>query len=227
MPANTTPPKPSPLNIIFTSLPKVPWKDFLCGLFAPLILMQICGHFHAAVIGSILAIAWGLVFFVVDLIIRRQPNMFALITILMISTQFTAGMFAAHHSDWASTMQFVPILDNVILASLFFVSLLTKKPLILLFLGKETLESVPEKIRKSSYHLTGWRMVTLIWGILYAIQPIFHAYLIFHRSPIAEFIDNLFGWPVVVVLLILSVSLPRWYWIKNMPLIEKEIAGNS
>jgi hypothetical protein len=131
-------------------------------------------------------------------------------------------MYAARHAEWKLASAVVPLMDNAAVAVLFLASLLTKTPLILAMLDRKSLESIPDKIRKSSYYLRGWRMVTWLWGILYVGQTLVLLYLFSHHVPGAEIVDYLLGWPIVSVCLVLSVMLPRWYWTKNMSRIEQE-----
>jgi Na+-transporting NADH:ubiquinone oxidoreductase subunit NqrB len=116
----------------------------------------------------------------------------------------------------------VPLIDNAVVAVLFLGSLLTRTPLILAMLDRDTLEMIPEKIRKSPYYPKAWRLVTWLWGLLYVAQIFVLAFLFYHHVPGAEAVDYILGWPIVAVFLVLSVMLPRWYWTVNLPRIEQE-----
>ncbi len=186
--------------------------------------MQASGMAEMPMLGALTAMAVCVLFFAVAWQRTKQPNVFAVITFFMIATQLTAHVLAARHPTWQTAYSFVPIIDEGTLAVVFFVSSCTKRPLILLFLGKEVTEAIPEKIRKSSYYLTAWQAVTFLWGILYTVQTAVLTLLLYHHIPGEKWIEFAFGWPMVLVFLILSVMMPRWYWITRMPAIEREIA---
>jgi hypothetical protein len=173
-------------------------------------------------LGVELALALCIVFFVVDTLRMKQLCVFPLITLFMITTQCGAGILSAKHPEWASTLIYVPMLDNGVIALAFLLSAITRKPLIMVMLDPESLKSIPEKIRNSSYYLNAWRLVTLLWGVLYVIQPVVLLILHFHHLPGSSVLEYLFGWPFVAIFLVVSVMLPRWYWRKKMPFLEQE-----
>lgn len=209
-------------DLFISSLPKVPWHGFVCGLFLPLVLMQIGGMLQTPTFSALAAIGVCVLFFAIEWRRTKQPNAFALITFFMITTQYAAHALAARHPTWTAACSFVAIIDEGTLAVLFFLSLGTKKPLILMFLGKEVTESIPEQIQKSSYYLAAWKAVTFLWGALYAAQTAVLAFLLCHHVPGEKWIEFAFGWPIVMVFLVISVMLPRWYWITRMAAIEQE-----
>lgn len=214
-------------KLFVTSLPNVPWNGFVFGLFVPLTLMHIGGLLGMPALGAVFAVSFCILFFCCEFVRTRQPNAFALITLFMIATQFAAKALAARMPEHATALSSVGIVDEASLAAIFFLSMWTKRPLVLLFLDRNVTEAIPPKIRRSSYYLTGWRLVTAIWGLLYAAQAMILAYLLSNEVPHAKAIEFIFGWPLVLVLLVVSVMLPRWYWTKNMTAIEQEAAGRS
>lgn len=209
-------------KLFATSIPRAPWKGFVFGLFLPLIVMQIGGALHKDILGVVVALGLCTVFFVVDSWRTKQLSVFPLMTFFMTATQFAAGMYAYRHAEWKMASTVVPLIDNAAVAVLFLGSLLTRTPLILAMLDRDTLEVIPEKIRQSSYYLKAWRLVTWLWGLLYVVQVFILAILFYHHLPGAEAVDYLLGWPIVAVFLVLSVMLPRWYWTVNMPRIDQE-----
>ncbi len=219
------PTSPSFWNLCVTSAPKAPWRGFFFGLFLPMMLMQVSSAFGKPLLGVALALGACVVFFIVDTRRTKQLCVFPLITFFMTATQFAAGMFAFRHPDWTALTVITPVVDDATLAVIFLGSLATKTPLILAMLDRETLDKIPGNIRRSSYYLHGWRLVTLLWGVIYVIQPIILAALFFHHVPGAEAIDYMLGWPIVVPCLVLSVAIPRWYWIRNMRRIEEEVGA--
>ena len=177
--------------------------------------MQFLGVFHAPVTGVVVGLAWCVLFFLVDLTITRCPCIFPLMTSFMVSTQFAAGMHAAYHPKSALAMSPVTGIDNGLIALVFLGSLFTRRPLILFFLEEETLERIPEKIRKTIYFMKTWNQITVVWGMAYVIQSMLLTVLRVNHSPAEAVVDFLFGWPIVVILLIFSVMFPRWYWAKK------------
>jgi hypothetical protein len=213
-------------RLFWTSLPSVPWKGFVLGLFLPLVTLQVCKAFGVPLVGVGLAIGGCTLFFIVDFVKTRRPSPFAIITLLMFTTKSGAGVAAAHWPDHAMALKLATVVDEGILALLFFFSLATSYPLIFLFLDKHTLDRIPEKIRRSSHHLAAWKLATLLWAILYAMQAGVLAWLTYCEIEGRDLIEFVFGWPIVAVFLVMSVMLPRWYWTKHMTAIEREPAAD-
>ena len=138
-------------ELFISSVRRVPWKGFVLGLFVPLVTMQLCDLLHKPILGAILAMVWCIVFFLADLFVKKEANAFALITLFMIATQFAAHVLTARLPQDAVLLSFVGIIDEGVFCLLLLISCGTKKPLILLLLGKEVPESIPEIIRRSRF----------------------------------------------------------------------------
>jgi hypothetical protein len=202
-------------NLFCCSIPKIPWKGFIYGLFIPLMIMHIFEHFQYQLIGIAIAVAVCVIFFVIDITLTKWPCIFPLITTFMVITQYAAGVHAAYHPQSALAMSLVPGVDNGLVGLFFLGSLFTKTPLILFLLDKETVERMPVKIKKTPYYLKAWSYITLTWGIAFIIESLLLTTLHIIHSPYEKFLNFVFSWPLVLVLLFFSVMFPSWYWTKN------------
>ena len=210
------------LELFISSIPKVPWRGYIMGLFLPLMLLHIGKQINLSILFFHICLIWCVLFFLVDFYLHRCPCIFPLITFFMVLTQFLAGYYAAVHPSSAFAMSIVPGLDNGLMSVIFLVSLLTKKPLILFLIEKDTIERMPEKIKATSFFVRTWEKVTLVWGIAFVIQSMLLTYLKVANSNLEAFLDFVFSWPLILVLLFFSVMYPRWYWTKNYSKIEEE-----
>ena len=140
-----------------------------------------------------------MLFFIVDFVQTRQPSPFAIITLFMFTTKFAAGVMGTHWPQHAKALSFATIFDEGAIALLFFVSLATRYPLVLIFLGEHALAAIPEKIRRSSHYLPAWKLVTLLWAVLYAIQTIVFAVLLYYEIAWRNVVEFIFGWPIVAL----------------------------
>jgi hypothetical protein len=209
-------------ELFISSIPKVPWKGFLMGFFIPIMILHAGGWFGMHMLFFYLCLIWCVLFFVIDLWIKKWPCLFPLITFFMVLTQFLAAYHAAVNPDSYLVMALVPGLDNGLMSLFFLLSLFTSKPLVIFMIEKETIEKMNIKIRKSSYFIKAWNKVTLAWGIAFLIESMLLTYLRVTKSSLEAPLDFLFGWPLILILLFFSVMFPKWYWTRNFQTIEKE-----
>lgn len=202
-------------RLIRFSLPRIPWKGYLLGLFVPLNIVLIFKLLNNAMTGTYLAVGWCILFFLVDYVVARQVCVFPLITLFMIATQTAASMYAGYHHGSALVASLVPGIDDLVVALFFLGSLMTQAPLILLFLDKESVDRLAAKYGKSPLFMLAWREITAVWGVWYIIQSVIVTCLRVTSSPAERAVDFLLGWPIVFLLLLFSVAFPAWYWTKE------------
>jgi len=197
------------------SLLRIPWKGFLLGLFVPVNVLLIFKLFNNAMTGTIFAVGWCILFFLADYAVARQVCVFPLITLFMIATQTAGSMYAVYHHASALAASLLPGIDDLIVALFFLGSLITRAPLILLLLDKESISRLAAKYSKSPHFMLAWRQITVVWGVSYIVQSIMVTYLRVTSSPAERAVDFLLGWPTVFFLLLFSVTYPAWYWTKK------------
>ncbi|MBN1375002.1 MAG: hypothetical protein JXA01_02480 [Dehalococcoidia bacterium] len=201
------------------NLSRIPWRDFLLCMFAPLLILEISSVAGAPLIGVYISLAWLILVTIISCITRHTISMFALITFIMIVTQTIAGFLSPHNSFFS----LIPSLDNTILGLIFIGSMLMPRPFVMSLVGKETIERTQEKFGKSKYFFKAWFDINIVWGLFYVIQGILISYIMILHLDTGKILDFLFGWPAVLVLLYFSVSYPGWYWAKNWEKMKVEI----
>ena len=205
----------SPYRLIRFSLPRIPWKGYLLGLFVPLNILLSFKLLNNAITGTYLALGWCILFFLADYVVTRQVCVFPLIALFMIATQTTASMYAGYHHGSALAASLVPGIDDLVVALLFLGSLVRRAPLILFLLDKESVDRLTAKYGKSPYFMLAWRQITAVWGVWYLVQSVLVTYLRVTSSSAERAVDFFLGWPIIFLLLLFSVAYPAWYWTKK------------
>jgi len=196
----------------------LPWRDFFIGLFIPLNLMYVFFHLRKPLLAVAVSVIWCIVFATIDYIMVKKVSVFPIMTGGMILVNFATSFLGAH----PTLSLIIEALDNSLIGFVFLGSLLFTRPFILQFIDEEAIKRMPEKIRKTSYFMRTWRIVTAVWGIAYIASALFLTYLKAIHFPAVKSVDYFLGWPIVLLLLFFSVTFPRWYWKKNMSSINEE-----
>jgi len=203
----------------WTSLKEnMPWRELLAGLIIPLNGLYIFLHFNRVLEGMVFVIIWYIILFTINIAVMKKVNIFAVITLIMILLNFFSSFFKSH----PSLHIMVKALDQAVFGFIFLGSILLSKPLVLSFVNRETLERIPEKVKKSPYFLKTWNLVTAMWGIFYIITSLTIVYLGCFHKELEETVDFYTGWPATLVLLVISIKFPEYYLGKHRHDIEKE-----
>ncbi|MEQ8169436.1 MAG: hypothetical protein ABRQ38_11110 [Candidatus Eremiobacterota bacterium] len=203
----------------WTSLKEnMPWKELFFGLIIPLNGLYIFLHFNKGLAGMVFVLIWYIILFTINIAVMKKVNIFAVITLFMILLNFFTSFFHSH----PSLQIFVKAFDQAIFGFIFLGSILLAKPLVLRFVNKETLEKIPEKVKKSPYFLKTWNIVTAMWGIFYIITSLTIVYLGCFHKELEHTVDFYTGWPATLVLLVISIKFPEYYLRKHSEEINKE-----
>jgi hypothetical protein len=206
-------------DIFKLNISRIPWLDFLPCMFAPMAILEISSLFGVSLIGVYIALAWLVLVAIVSYAVRRVVSLFAIITFVMILTQFIARFLEAKHPFFV----LIPSLDNTIIGLIFIGSMLRPRPFIMSLIGKETIERTETKFGKSKYFFKAWFDINIVWGIFYVLQGLLISYTLVLNVDTGKLLDFLLGWPTVLVLLYFSVDYPRWYWNRHWEKMKVEI----
>jgi hypothetical protein len=196
----------------------MPWKDLFLGLLIPLNGLYIFLHFNKALAGMAFVIIWYIVLFSIDMVVTKRVSNLAIITFIMILLNF----FTAFLTNHPSLHIIVKALDQGLLGFIFLGSILLSKPFVLQFVNKESIDKIPEKVKKSPYFLKTWNIVTAMWGIFYVMAGLIIVYLGCFHKELEHTVDFYTGWPATLILLVISIKFPEYYLRKKGPEIEKE-----
>jgi len=206
-------------SIIKLNLSRMPWRDFLPCMFAPLVILEISSAVGSPLLGVYIALSWLVLAAIIIYIMRHVASVFAIITFLMTLTQFIASFVAHSHPIFT----LIPSLDNAVVGLIFIGSMLRPRPFIMSLIGKETIGRTEAQFGKSKYFFKAWFDINIVWGIFYVLQGIFISYTMVLNVDTGKLLDFLLGWPAVLVLLYFSVDYPRWYWSRHWEKMKTEI----
>ncbi len=206
-------------SIVKLNLSRMPWRDFLPCMFAPLVILEISSSFGASLLGVYISLGWLVLVSIIIYMRKHVVSMFAVITFIMTLTQFIAGFLAPQHPFFT----LIPSLDNTIVGLVFIGSMLRPRPFIMALIGKETVERTEAKYGKSKYFFKAWFDVNIVWGIFFVLQGIIISYTMVLHADTGKLLDFLLGWPAVLVLLYFSVDYPRRYWFRHWEKMKIEI----
>ena len=206
-------------SIIKINLSRMPWRDFMLGMFVPLLLLQFVSLPSVPLLGVYSAVAWLVMVIVAIGMLTRTLTVFPIITLLVTLT-IVAGRYLAHMHP-AFTL--IPSLNATVIGLVFVGSMLRPRPFVMTLIDKKTIELTEAKFGKSKYFYKAWFDVNIIWGMFYIIQGVIVSYLMILNMELGNIMNVLFGWPSVLMLLYVSVDHPRRYWLKHWDEMKKEI----
>ncbi len=206
-------------SIIKFNLARIPWRDFILGMFIPLLILEFVSVHSFPLLGVYLALAWLILVLAIFLIWKHILSIFPLITLIVTATNVAGRFLIPVHP----VFKLVPSLDAMIIGLIFVGSMLTSRPFIMLLLGKDTIDRTKAKFGKSKFWYKAWFDVNIMWGMFYIIQGVISSYLMVLNVELGNIMGYVFGWPSVLVLLYISVDHPRRYWEKNRHEMQEEI----
>jgi len=206
-------------DIIKLNLSRIPWRDFVLGMFVPMTIFEIFSMVGASLTGIYNALVWLVLVITLVAVLKHAVSMFAIITFIMLLTQTIAGFLAPQYPFFKLTASF----DYVLLGLVFIGSMLRPRPFIMALIGKETIERTEAKFGKSKYFFKAWFDINIVWGMFYVLLGIFSSYMLVLHADIDRLTGFLLGWPAVLVLLYFSVDYPQRYWTKHWDKMKIEI----
>ncbi|MFH1037568.1 MAG: hypothetical protein V1789_02720 [PVC group bacterium] len=205
--------------IVKLNLSRIPWRDFLLGMFIPLMIIKIGSWLGDPLLGAYISLAVVALAAVGIYAFTGEVSLFPVITFMILLTHIIAGFLAPRHPFFV----LIPSLDNVAVGLIFIGSMLWPRPFIMSLIGKETIGRTEAMYGKSKYFFKAWFDINIIWGLFFVIQGVLISYLMILHLNTGKVLDFLFSWPSVLALLYLSVDYPRRYWSRNWEKMKAEI----
>jgi intracellular septation protein A len=200
-----------------------PLKDVILGFAIPKVIFFVglkLGHPFAV---GLVGLSWCVAVFYISQVRSRRVNVFAVLAVIMI----IARVAVITTKNNPRFYLFVQAADNAVYALIFLGSLFFSRSLIQFFVEAAGAEFSAE-LRQSPYYKVAWRIVTLAWGIVYALTAVVLVLLRLENMQTAGLVDLLSGWPASMALFVFSIQFPRWYWQKNQAKIAAyKIGGGS
>lgn len=187
-------------------------KDFIISAVIPVILFTIFDKAKMTITGIILSALWSIGVILIGFIKKREINALASF----------AGLFAAIGlvgtlvSKQPMFYFIAPILQDALLALVFFGSLLCRKSLVQVIVEQTYLKNVPEEIRKKPRYRSAWRILTAAWGILNVLQAALRIALLNHISMSSYYaVNTAYSNISNSLLLVFCIMFPKWYFARE------------
>ncbi|MFA4889043.1 MAG: hypothetical protein WC628_05675 [Candidatus Omnitrophota bacterium] len=192
-----------------------PWKDMFFGFLIPKVFFLYGARHGMPFLWGAIAVAWCVGVFYLHQVKAHKVNFFAVFAVIMIFARII--VVAAEKSPMMYL--YVLALDNLVVGVIFMVSLLFKRTLMQLFADSAGAKP-PQEILRSAYYGSAWRIVTLVWAVVYILFAIALVLLKACNLRIVGLIDMLASWPLLAVLFFFTLKFPAWYWKENYAKIK-------
>ena len=164
--------------------------------------------------GALIAIGWSIGLLAIKYWRSRSIELFPALAIPIVLIELIGTLITRNPDFYLASAA----IDNVLWGLIFFSSLLFARPLIQIFaellnpgLGSQEFLShfeMPVQLYRSA-----WKILTVIWAVVSLLKAII-LILSQLKLPLEVFLilRTASGFPVLVVMLIISYRFPRWYW---------------
>lgn len=191
--------------------------DFIFSAIIPILIFGIFNSKNLTLTGVIFSACWSLSIILITFIQNKELNTlaalaggFALIGLI--------GTIISHNP----TFYFVsPIIQDSLLALLFFLSLLFRRSLIQIIVEQSYLKNASPQLKNQPAYNRVWRILTIAWGSLNVLQALIRIILL-HMVSISTYftLNTLIGNISTPLLLLFSIFFPGWYWKKAAPMTK-------
>jgi intracellular septation protein A len=199
-------------NKQFSIIKNILNKDFIVSAIVPIIIFSIFDKNGMTLDGIILSGVWSIGLVILNFIKEHKINALA----LMGATFSGTGIIGTIISQNPTFYLVAPIVQDIILAVVFFGSLLGKRSLVQIIAEQSYLKNVPEDFKKQPKYTAAWRIVTVSWGILNISQAVIRTIILFSVSMSSYYaISTIYCNLSSPLLIAFSILFPKWYWNKN------------
>ncbi|MDF9408800.1 hypothetical protein L7E55_10615 [Pelotomaculum isophthalicicum JI] len=184
-------------------------REFIISVIIPIIILAVSSRYNMTLPGTILAGSWALAAGTVKLARERRVNVYAMI----VAGFSVIGLIGTIISSNPTFYLASPIILDVVLAVIFFGSLLFGRPLIQIFAEYEMKDAFPQALRAHPKYASAWTILTAGWGILSISQALLRVVLLL-STPAALYytVSSLYGNITTPLFLVFTLWFPRWYW---------------
>lgn len=202
---NSTNTNPSLIKVVLN-------KDFVISALIPIIIFVGFDKAKLTLIGIILSALWSISVIVSGFIKERKINALAAFA----GTFAVIGLVGTIISKNEKFYFIAPIIQDALLALVFFGSLLFNRSLVQVIAEQTYIKNIPDKIRNNPRYQSAWRILTIAWGTLNVVQAIIRALLLNHMSMSSYFAVNTTISNISDALLIIfCIMFPKWYLLRK------------
>lgn len=184
-------------------------KDFVISAIIPIIIFSVLDHQGMTLNGIILSGVWSIGVVCINFIKEHKINALASIS-ASISVIGLAGTIISKN---ATFYLISPIIQDILLALMFFGSLFFERSLIQVIVEQSYLKNVSEDLKKQPKYKKAWRIITIAWAILNISQAAVRIILLYTVSMSSYYaISTVYSNISTPVLIAFSIMFPGWYW---------------
>lgn len=184
-------------------------RDFVISAIIPVIIFYVFDKLNMTLNGIILSGVWSIGVVVFYFIKDHKIN--ALATIAGVLSAI--GLICTVVSKNPTFYLISPIVQDFLIAIIFFGSLFLERSLIQIIVEQTYLKNVSEELREKPKYKSAWRILTIAWGILNISQAIVRIVLL-HSVAISSYytLSTLYSNISTPLLIAISITFPKWYW---------------
>lgn len=187
-------------------------REFVVSAVIPIIIFSIFNQMKMTLSGIILSALWSIGVVLVNYIKERKINALA----TMAGVFSAVGLIGTIISKNPTFYLISPIVQDILYALVFFGSVFLERSLIQIIVEQTYLKNVPEDFKKQKKYKNAWVILTCAWGALNVFQAVIRIILLKSVSmssyyAISTLISNISS----PMLLVFSITFPRWYWKMN------------
>lgn len=187
-------------------------KDFILSAIIPIMLFYIFSKGGSTLEGIIISGIWSVGLVLVNLIREREFNALA----TMSATFSGIGLIGTIISKNPEFYLVSPIVQDILFAIIFFVSLLFKKSLIQIIVEQSFFKNAPDKLKSSTMYTRVWKILSIGWGFLNISQAIVRIILLYTVSVDSYYaISTAYGSISGPLMIGFSIIFPQWYFKKS------------
>ncbi|WP_160672058.1 VC0807 family protein [Clostridium sp. C8-1-8] len=202
---NSTNTNPSLIKVVLN-------KDFVISALIPIIIFVGFDKAKLTLIGIILSALWSISVIASGFIKERKINALAAFA----GTFAVIGLVGTIISKNEKFYFIAPIIQDALLALVFFGSLLFNRSLVQVIAEQTYIKNIPDKIINNPRYQSAWRILTIAWGTLNVVQAIIRALLLNHMSMSSYFAVNTTISNISDALLIIfCIMFPKWYLLRK------------
>lgn len=184
-------------------------KDFVVSAIIPIIIFSLLDKYGMTFEGIILSGSWSIGVVIVNYVKAREFNALAIM-----SAAFAGiGLIGTIVSKNPTFYLVAPIVQDILLAAMFFGSLLFKKSLIQIIIEQSYLKNESGEIRNSSKFKLICRFLSIAWGVLTVSQVLVRVVLLYSVSVGTYYaISTAYGNISTPLMVAFSIMFPKWYF---------------
>ena len=186
-------------------------KDFIVSAIIPIIIFYVFDKNGKTIDGIILSGGWSIGVVLINYIIERKINALAIMSVVFSGI----GLIGTVVSKNATFYLISPIIQDIIVALIFFVSLFFEKSLIQVVVEQSYLKNTSGELKKHPKYKSAWKILTVLWGFVNLSHAVLKIILFYSVSTSTYYaISTAYGTISSPIFIALSIMFPKWYWKK-------------